>query len=57
MSTIWVNKPTRHYIITTDKATFEIDRDYLDYKSVIKTLKQAGHNNIKINCIGKRVIF
>lgn len=57
MSIIWVNKPMRHYIITTDKARYEIDREYLDYKSTIASLKKAGHNNIKINCIGKRVIF
>ena len=57
MSTIWVNKPMRHYIITTDQKTFEIDRDWLDYKATIARLRAAGYTGIKINCIGKRVII
>jgi len=57
MSTIWINKPKRHYIITTDQKTFTVDSDWLDYKSTIARLKAAGYTGIIINCIGKRVII
>lgn len=57
MSVIWVNKPKRHYIITTDQKTFEVDRDYLDYKATIARLRAAGYTGIKINYIGKRLTY
>ena len=52
MSTIWVNQPKRLYIIETDKKTYKVECEYLNYKNVIKELKQAGHNKININCLG-----
>lgn len=53
MSTIWVNKPKRLYIIETDQKTFKVERDYLNYKTAVSNLKAAGYTNIHINCLGK----
>ena len=56
-NTIWVNKPKRHYIITTDQGTFEVDRNRLDYRQTIINLKMAGYTNINISCVGYNVTF
>ena len=52
MSTIWVNKPKRLYIIETDQKTFKVERDWLDYKATVAYLRKQGYTNIHINCIG-----
>ena len=54
---IWINKPKRHYIITTKQGTFEIDRDFLDYKKTIENMKKAGYTNINISFVGYNVTF
>ena len=50
--TIWVGRPKRHYIVTTDQGTLEHDAIYLDYKGTIANLKKAGYTNINISCVG-----
>lgn len=54
---IWVNKPKRHYIITTDQATFTVDLDRLDYRKTIANMRKAGYTNINIACVGYNVTF
>ena len=54
---IWINKPKKHYIVTTDQGTFEHDADYLDYKKTIANFKAAGYTNINITCVGYNVSF
>ena len=53
MSTIWVNRPKNHYIITADGETFHADAYRLDYKKTILDLRKAGYKKINICCIGK----
>ena len=48
---IWVGCQ-KHYIVTTDQATFYVDRYNLDYKKTIQNLKNAGYTNINITCLG-----
>ena len=50
--TIWINKPKRLYVVTTDQATFEVKRDRLDYKKTIQAMRAAGYSNINISYIG-----
>ena len=56
-NTLWIEKPKRHYIITTDQKTFEVEADFLDYKKTIKKLSDSGYTNININYIGFTVKF
>ena len=49
---VWINKPKRLYIIETDKKTFKVECERMDYKKTIISLKQAGYKNINISCLG-----
>jgi len=51
-NTIWINKPKRTYIIETDRGTFRVEREYLDYKKTVTELIKAGYKDIKINYLG-----
>lgn len=50
--TIWINKPKRLYIVSTDQGTFKVSRERLDYKQTIINMKKAGYTNINISYIG-----
>ena len=56
-NTIWINKPKKHYIITTDQKTFYVDRRNLDYKKTIENMKRAGYTNINISFVGYNVTW
>lgn len=55
--TLWASKPKRIYLIDTDKGSFKVERDYLDYKTTIQELKKQGYNKIDISFIGYNVTF